>query len=136
MSLKEEARAIIESTGIGMVATCDGGVPRCRPMTFRVSEDFRLWSSTYRSSGKVREFERNPRVEICFTGPEKVHLRVEGTVDLSGGAEKKERLLEMNPGVRGHFHGGDDPKFVHVEVKPSRMRWMPPGFHEYTVLEL
>jgi hypothetical protein len=42
----------------------------------------------------------------------------------------------MNPGVRRHFSGGEDPKFVHVEITPTRLRWMPPGFHEYTVEEL
>ncbi len=104
--------------------------------SFRVTDDFKLWSSTYRSSGKVREFEAIPRVEVCFVGKKKVHLRVEGNVDLSGGTEEKERLLKMNPGVRRHFPGGEVPNFVHVEIIPTRPRWMPPGFHEYTVEEI
>jgi len=131
----ENARSIIEEAGYGVVCTCVDGQPRCRPMTFRLTDDFKLWSSTYRSSGKVKEFEKNPRVEVCFVGKGNVHLRVEGIVDLSGGAEKKEKLLEMNSKVRSHFSGGDDKKFVHVEIRPTRLRWMPPGFGEYTVEE-
>ena len=105
-------------------------------MSFRVTDDFKLWSSTYRSSGKVKEFEANPTVEVCFVGRHRVHLRVEGTVNLSGGPAEKEKLLEMNPGVRRHFSGGEDPKFVHVEIIPTRIQWMGPGFGEYTVEEI
>jgi len=131
----EKARQIIEEAGYGVVATCADGRPRCRPMAFVVTDGFRLWSSTYRSSGKVREFMDNPRVEVCFVGKDKFHLRVDGIVDLSGGAEKKEKLLTMNPKIRRHFSGKDDDKFVHVEIVPTRLRWMPPGFGEYTVEE-
>ncbi len=95
----EKAKSIIEEAGYGVVCSCVDGQPRCRPMSFRLTEDFKLWSSTYRSSGKVREFEANPKVEVCFVGKERVHLRVEGTVSLTGGPEEKERLLKMNPGV-------------------------------------
>ena len=132
----EKAGSIIKEAGYGVVCTCVNGRPRCRPMSFRLTDDFKLWSSTYRSSGKVKEFEANPEVEVCFVGKDRVHLRVEGTVRLSGGPEEKEQLLQMNPGVRRHFSGGEDPKFVHVEIIPTRLRWMPPGFHEYTVEEL
>jgi len=132
----EKARSIIEEAGYGLVATCVNGQPRCRPMSFRLTDDFRLWSSTYLSSGKVREFMANPKVEVCFVGTGKVHLRVEGIVDITGGPEKKEKLLDMNPGVRRHFSGGDDRKFVHVEIVPTLVRWMPPGFGEYTVAEI
>lgn len=132
----EKARQIIEEAGYGMVATCAAGRPRCRPMSFKVTDDFRLWSSTYRSSGKVREFLANPAVEVCFVGKGKVHLRVDGVVDITGGPEKKEELLKMNPKIRRHFSGSDDEKFVHVEIVPTRVRWMPPGFGEYTVEEI
>ncbi len=132
MSL-EKARAIIEQAPYGMLATCDGDQPRCRPMTFIVTDDFKLWSSTYLSSGKVKEFKINPRAEVCFVGQDKVHLRVEGKVDISGGPDKKEELLRLNPKVGRHFSGGDDEKFVHIEITPTLVRWTPPGFGEYTV---
>ena len=134
--ISKKVREIIEEAGYGMVSTCADGQPRCRPMAFWVTEDFRLWSSTYRVSGKVKEFEENLRVEVCFVGKGKVHLRVEGTVDITGGVEKKAKLHRVNPVVRNHFSGGDDPKFVHVEIVPTRVRWKAPGFSEYTVEEL
>ncbi len=128
----EKARQIIdEAGGIGDLATCADGQPRVRPMTVVVMDDLKLWSSTYRQSGKMKEFAANPRVEICFTGAKKIHLRIEGTIDTSGGTEKKKRLLELNPNVRGHFPDENDPKFVHLEIVPTRIRWTEPGFGEY-----
>lgn len=128
----EKAREIIAGAGgIGDLATCHDGQPRVRPMTFVVMPDLKLWSSTYRQSGKMKEFAANPRVEIAFTDARKDHLRYEGIVDTSGGPEKKKRLLELNPRVRGHFPDENDPKFVHIEIVPTRVRWTEPGFGDY-----
>ncbi len=131
MSIEKARQIIAEAGGIGDLATCVDGQPRIRPMTVVVMDDLKLWSSTYRQSGKMKEFAENNRVEICFTGAKKVHLRIEGTIDTSGGAEKKKRLLELNPNVRGHFPDENDPKFVHLEIVPTSVRWTEPGFGEY-----
>ena len=133
--MNDQIRAIIDAAGYGVVATCVQGQPRARPMSFVMLEDGRLWSSTYRQSGKVAELEQNAHIEICFVAPDKVHLRVAGVVDLSGGEEKKARLLELNPKVKRHFPDAQDPKFVHVEVVPTRFRWKPSGFNEYQELQ-
>ena len=136
MSLQVPLR-IIEEAGYGIMATCAEGKPRCRPMAFVVPDgEFRLWSSTFAGSGKAKELRADPAVEVCFLDGDKVQLRISGTADLSGSREKKERLLELNPRVAKHFSGPDDPNFVHIEIVPSRVRWMPPGFGEYTEVPL
>jgi len=128
-------RAMVTEAGWGSVATSVDGQPRVRPMAFVMLDDGRLWSSTYACSGKRVEFERNARVEVCFVDGKKNHVRVEGVVDLTGDAAAKERLLELNPKVRKHFTGGDDPNFVLVEIRPTVIRWKAPGFSEYEVLK-
>lgn len=130
MSL-DRIREIILDSPYGMVATSVDGQPRLRPMAFILREDGTLWSSTYDVSGKVAEFRSNPRVAVAFVNSRKVHVRIEGTVHIDGGPEKKSLLLELNPKVGRHFSGGDDPKFVHVEIRPTRIRWTEPGFSEY-----
>jgi len=52
-------------------------------------------------------------------------------VDVTGGTDKKARLMELNPRVRRHFGEVENPSFVHVEVVPTRVRWTEPGFGEY-----
>ncbi|MDD5556822.1 MAG: pyridoxamine 5'-phosphate oxidase family protein [bacterium] len=132
----DEAREIIRGAGHGMLATEAGGQPRVRPMAFVVTDDCRLLSSTWRRSGKVREMEENPRVEVCFVDRRNHQLRVEGRADLSGGPERKRELLALNPRVRNHFADEHDPEFVLIEIVPTRARWMPPGFGEYRAVDI
>lgn len=129
----EKVHEILNNANWGFLATCVDGQPRIRPMVFIARKDGTLWSSTYRESGKVREFEANPRVEICWLDSGFVQLRIEGVVDLSGGEAEKRALLEANPKVRNHFENERDPKFVHVAIRPTRIEWKPAGFGEYTV---
>jgi general stress protein 26 len=126
-----EAMEIIRGAGYGVLATDVEGQPRVRPMAFVVTDDFRLLSSTFKRSGKTQELARNPRVEICFVDGRKYQLRVEGRADISGGPEKKRELLALNPNVKKHFTDEHNPEFVLIEIIPTRMRWMPPGFGEY-----
>lgn len=131
-----EARRIIADSGYGMLATNAGGQPRVRPMAFAVTGDLRLLSSTCRRSGKAAELAADGRVEICFLDSRNYQLRVEGHADVAGGLEKKRELLALNPGVRKHFKDEFDPEFVLIEIVPTRVRWMPPGFGEYREVPL
>jgi general stress protein 26 len=130
MSL-DTIREIIERSPYGAMATCVDGQPRVRPMAFVMLDDGRLWSSTYRVSGKVREFTENSRVEICFVDDRKLHVRIEGIVSMEGGVDEKRQLLERNPKVRRHFSDENDWTFVHIAVKLTRVRWKKMGFCEY-----
>jgi len=131
-----EAREIIKGAGYGVMATDVDGQPRVRPMAFVVTDNFKFWSSTYKRSGKAQELARNPRVELCFVDGRKHQLRVEGVADISSGPEKKRQLLALNPNVKRHFKDENDPEFVLIEITPTRMRWMPPGFGEYKAVEI
>ncbi len=131
---KEKVYEIVKSAGSCQMATCVDGQPRVRPMKFVVTEDFKFWCTTVNISGKVKELEKNPKVELCWVDKEGNHLRVEGTADMSGGVEKKRKLLELHPGARGLFADEYDPKLVHVEVVPTLVRWKTHSFGEYNVV--
>lgn len=135
MSL-DTVRQLIAEAGYATMATSIDGQPRVRPMAFVMLDDGRLWSSTYCSSGKYEELKENPRVELCFVGKKRVHLRISGIADVTGDEKKKAELLRCNPKVGKHFSGGDDPNFVHIEVVPTDIRYKEHGFCEYTVVEL
>jgi uncharacterized pyridoxamine 5'-phosphate oxidase family protein len=127
-----KAREIIADAGYGVLATCVDGQPRLRPMMFVVSEDFKFCCSTMNISGKMKEFAKNAKVEILWVDSHGNQLRAEGLLDASGGEDKKRRLFELNPGMRGLFKDEHDPRLVHVEVTPTRVRWKASGFSEYT----
>lgn len=127
----EKAREIIEGARVGYLASCVDGQPKVRPMSCVVMEDGTLCTSTYRESGKVAEFEQNERVEFCFLDDKFVQLRISGVIDLSGGPADKKRLLSLNPKVGNHFADENDPKFVHIRIRPTHVRWKPAGFSDY-----
>ena len=114
---REKVKEIVNSAGYCQMATSVDGQPRVRPMKFVVTDDFRFWCSTFDVSGKIKEFKNNNRVE--------------GTVDISGGPDKKRELLRLHPGARGLFSDENDPHLVHVEVIPTRVRWKEHSFGEY-----
>lgn len=128
---REKVQEIVNSAGYCQMATSVDGQPRVRPMKFVVTDDFRFWCSTFDVSGKIEEFKNNNRVELCWVDQHKNHLRVEGTVDISCGPDKKRELLRLHPGARGLFSDENDPHLVHVEVIPTRVRWKEHSFGEY-----
>jgi len=133
---QEKAREIIAQARYCTMATSVAGQPRVRPMKFVVTEDFKFWASTVDVSGKVSELQANPKVELDWVTPEGTELRVQGTADISGGREKKRKLFELHPGMRGLFADEDDPKLVHIEVVPVHARWKTRGFHDYEDIPL
>ncbi len=133
---RERVREIIANSGFATLATCVDGQPRVRPMKFVVTDDFKFWCSTVNISGKVKELKQNERVEICWVDGDGNQVRVTGIVDISGGVEKKRKLFELHPGMRGLFKDEYDPKLVHVEVLPTRVRWKPKCFCEYNEVKL
>jgi len=132
---RQKIREIVKEAGYCHMATCVDGQPRVRPMKFVITDDFKFWCTTVDISGKVQELKKNPRVELCWVDGRKNHVRVEGIADLSGGTEKKRKLLELHPGARGLFSDEHDPKLIHVEVVPTKVRWKTHSFGEYTVVE-
>ncbi len=132
----EDIRFIVERAVSATLATCVDGQPRTRPMSFSLTAEGRLLSSTRDTSGKMAEFAANPRVELCIVDADKNHVRIEGLIDVSGGDQDKVALLENHPPARRHFGEPDHPNLVHVEVIPKYVRYKPPGFCEYTMVEL
>ncbi len=133
---KQKVREIVQNSSFAMLSTCVDGQPRVRPMKFVITEDFKFWCSTVNISGKVKEFKQNERVEICWVDNDQNQLRVTGIVDISGGIEKKRKLFQLHPGMRGLFKDEYDPKLVHVEVVPTRVRWKPKCFCEYNEVKI
>lgn len=133
---KEKVRKIIDDSPYAVLATSVNGQPRVRPMKFVITDDFKFWCSTVNVSGKVGEFKKNGKVEICWVDSEKNQVRVEGLLDFSGDTGKKRKLFELHPGMKGLFKDEYDPRLVHVEVVPTNVRWKERGFCEYHKVKL
>jgi len=133
---KEKVYEIVADAGHCTMATCVNGQPRVRPMKFVVTDKFEFWASTVDISGKVKEFELNNKVELCWVDSRKNHLRVEGIVRIVDSIEKKEKLFKLHPGAERMFKTADNPSLLLVEVVPKRVRWKIHSFGEYNEVPL
>lgn len=126
-------KEIITTTKIGYLASLDGDQPRVRTMSFAWCPDNngRLLSSTYKISGKAKEFKNHDKIEICFDASDFRQLRVEGIIDITGGTEKKKQMLEIHSDARNHFKDEYDENLLHLEIIPVRVRWKESGFKDY-----
>lgn len=89
-----------------------------RPMgTQKIGEDGALWFMTSRSSLKVDELVRDPRVQLAYSDPK--HLRY---VSVSGYAvvvEDRAKVQELwSPPMQAWFSGPDDSDLVLLRVEP------------------
>ncbi len=132
---REEVLQMIKDYPYATLGTVDEqGRPRLRPMLITPADDnFLLWSSTHIESGKYKEMKNNPNVELLFwdkaTGTE---IRVSAIADVSGGENKKSKMFKINPKIENCFGRVNNPIFVHLEFKPTSVRYKYKGFCGYT----
>ena len=132
---RKEVLQMIKDYPYATLGTVDSeGCPRLRPMLITPADDnFLLWSSTHIDSGKYKEMKNNPKVELLFwdkdTGTE---IRVTAIADVSGKADKKSEIFKINPKIKNCFGKIDNPIFVHLEFKPTSVRYKYKGFCDYT----
>jgi len=120
------AREVIERAGLCSLVTLDeAGAPRVRAMDpFPPEPDFTLWLGTHRSTRKVSEIRRDPRVAVHWldaTGPGQVTLI--GTAELVEDAGERQRRFkpEWDAFYRDGWRGDD---YLLIRVRPRRLEVM------------
>ncbi len=115
------AREIIkETTYCGLVTIDSTGQPEVRTMNpFPVNDELITWFATSRSSAKVREIKKNPKVAVYYAD----HTSAKGYVNISGIAEiidDKELLIKMK---RDYWNGIPNWQdiFVLIKITPKKL---------------
>lgn len=132
----ESVREIINDAGMAFVATQDGNQPRVRPMMSILTDDNKILTSTFQQARKLKQIKNNPKIELCFVDKKLNHCRIEGLISISEDKSKKEYLFNKQPILRQFFQSSDDPNFVLLEIKPSRIEMMMIGERGYTPVNL
>jgi general stress protein 26 len=111
---------INETTFCGLVTIDSAGQPQVRTMNpFPVKNDFVVWFATARSSRKVREIRKNPKVSVYFAD----HGAAKGYVTVSGKAEvidDKPLLMKMKRDYWKNIPDWEN-KFVLIQIVPKTM---------------
>ncbi len=115
------AREIIKSTNYCALVTIDStGQPQTRTMNpFPLNDEIVIWFATSRTSRKVREIRRNPKVSVYYAD----HISAKGYVNITGKAEvidDRDLLVKMK---REYWNGIKDWQniFVLIKIVPENM---------------
>jgi general stress protein 26 len=114
-------REIIGQTTYCALATVDStGQPQVRTMNpFPVNEELIIWFATSRTSRKVKEIHKNPRVSVYWSD----HVHSNGYVCITGVAEiidDKKILMEKKRDYWKSIPGWED-QFVLIRIVPETM---------------
>lgn len=127
---KKRAREIVNSAEVFVLSTVDGrGRPQSRFMGAKlVDKGITIYMETYARSRKVRQIEKNPRVQLLFATKnysEIVTLSGKAAMDKSMSVRK--RIWRENPNSVKYFSGYDDPALGLIRFKPARLEYYGPS---------
>ena len=122
---------------VGFLATVDGATPRVRPMAVFPGPGATLLFACLPRSGKVRQIERNPRIEFCAMDPRThAHARLTGRARMRTDRAVRAGLWRASRVIKEHYDGPDDPNFAVIEVKLTSARYAGPKSHGYEKVRL
>lgn len=118
---EEKLWEIVEESEIALLITSAEGFPRVRPMTLiAYEEDGRVWFATSKSSRKIEEIEKNPKVTVCFLALEgSAYAQLFGQAEIVENREMKEEFWDEE--WEEYWEGPEDPDYVllHIQAKKA-----------------
>ena len=127
---------LIKDAGFGMLATCENGKPRVRPMMPHLDDDGNLLLAVLSRSRTIEQIKTNPNVEICYVDRKMSFARISGTAKVSTDLEKKEKVWNYVPMLRQYFGSVEDPNFVLLEIDTGAVEAMTPRQQKPDTLSL
>jgi general stress protein 26 len=125
---KEKIAAIMkETSSYAYLATSDGDQPRVRPVSPIVEDDLSIWITTFNSSRKVSQIQKNPRISLAFVEyprGEKA-ATVIGKAEIIEDLEKKKRVWKLATFDLLEFFpdGPESEEFCLLKIAISKIEW-------------
>ena len=110
------------------LATMDDDQPRVRPVTL-ISFDGEFWITTDTWSEKVKQIQKNPKVEFSFVfkkGNRDCCIRVTGLAKIITDKQVKTKLARHCDFFSEHWKSVDDPKYTLLQIFPSEATYLTP----------
>jgi len=135
MNLSEEQKivSIMKDNFLhASLATCDGDQPRVRTVSPIVEDDMSIWVTTYGTSRKVQQIQRNPKICLAFVeqpNGDKT-ATVIGEAQIIPDIAEKERVWKLAAfDLREHFpNGPESDEFCLLKIVIKRIecreRWI------------
>jgi pyridoxamine 5'-phosphate oxidase len=97
---KEEILTFINENRIGYVATVEGDTPHVRALSTYKADEQGILFQLSAVKEMYQQLMKNPRVEVCYTGPGK-QVRISGTAEFLEEKAVKEQALKDRPFLQG-----------------------------------
>jgi len=110
------------------LATIEGGHPRVRPVTL-IYFNKRFWVTTSTRSAKVKQIQKNPKVEFCLLFLEDDRdccIRVAGLAKVIKDKETKVKIARHCDFFSKHWKSVDDPDYTLLEICPAEIEYVRP----------
>ncbi len=110
------------------LATMEGDQPRVRPVTL-INFDGKFWVTTDTWSEKVKQIQKNPKVEFSFMfkkGDRDCCIRVTGLAKIIEDKLVKAKLARHCDFFSKHWESIDDPSYTLLEIFPSEATYVTP----------
>ncbi len=111
------------------LATIDGDQARVRPVTL-IRFDGKFWITTDTWSEKVKQIQKNPKVEFSFVfkkGSEDCCIRVAGPAKMVKAQQVKAELARYCDFFSKHWKSADDPNYTLLQIFPSEATYVTPS---------
>jgi uncharacterized pyridoxamine 5'-phosphate oxidase family protein len=112
---KEEIIDFVNANPVCYLATVEDDSPHVRAMGMYKADERGILLQTGTIKGMYREIARNPKIELCFNGGEKV-VRISGTAEFIEDQDLKEEIIKARPFLKPlvKTHGYDVVKVFRV----------------------
>ena len=125
---KQKIVAIMKETCLhAYLATCDGDQPRVRPVSPIIEDDMSVWVTTFASSRKVKQINKNPKICLAFVQQprgEKAAIVV-GETEVIPDTEQKKRVWGLATfNLSEHFpEGPESEDFCLLKILIKKIEW-------------
>jgi general stress protein 26 len=124
----EEVRSQFKDFQHVFLATIEGDQPRVRPVTL-INFDGKFWVTTDMWSEKVKQIQKNPKVEFSFVfkkGDRDCCIRVTGLAKIVKDKLVKAELARHCDFFSKHWESVDDPSYALLEIFLSEAIYVAP----------
>lgn len=127
---KKRARKIVNSSEVFVLSTVDGrNRPQSRFMGAKlVDKGMTIYMETYARSRKIRQIEKNPRIQLLFATKDYSEVvTLSGKASMDKSMTVRKRIWKENPASAEYFSGYDDPALGLIRFKPELLEYYGPS---------
>ena len=118
------------------MATIEGDSPRVRPMATAIVEEASLLFATSGASDKIQQILANPKVELCYMGPDWDHVRIRGEARRGDDDKTRPYVWDEVPQLQQYWESADAEDYALIRVHIREVLYMDVAGKEYRSLEV